>query len=114
MYGDNFLTQNADQGALRRVRRTARRMGFRPRRHLAAALARATAAAESRRSCAVRSRPQPRSGDARNRKTLLAGIGEETMSRSTARAVDASLSYSNEPDLSVDAFIDVLRRSTLA
>jgi predicted N-acetyltransferase YhbS len=36
------------------------------------------------------------------------------MSRSAARAMDLSLSYSNEPDLSVDAFIDVLRRSTLA
>ena len=36
------------------------------------------------------------------------------MSRSTARALDASLSYGNEPDLSVDAFIDVLSRSTLA
>jgi predicted N-acetyltransferase YhbS len=35
-------------------------------------------------------------------------------SRSTARALDASLSYGNEPDLSVDAFIDVLRRSSLA
>ncbi len=36
------------------------------------------------------------------------------MSRSTARAVDSSVTYSNEPDLAVDAFIDVLRRSTLA
>jgi GNAT superfamily N-acetyltransferase len=36
------------------------------------------------------------------------------MSRSTARAMDVSLTYSNEPDLPVDAFIDVLRRSTLA
>jgi predicted N-acetyltransferase YhbS len=36
------------------------------------------------------------------------------MSQSTARALDVSLTYSNEPDLPVDAFIDVLRRSTLA
>ena len=36
------------------------------------------------------------------------------MSRSMARAVDSSVTYSNEPDLAVDAFIDVLRRSTLA
>jgi predicted N-acetyltransferase YhbS len=36
------------------------------------------------------------------------------MSQSTARAADVSVSYSNEPDLSVGAFIDVLRRSTLA
>jgi predicted N-acetyltransferase YhbS len=36
------------------------------------------------------------------------------MSRATARAIDSSVTYSNEPDLTVDAFIDVLRRSTLA
>jgi predicted N-acetyltransferase YhbS len=36
------------------------------------------------------------------------------MSRSTARAIDSSVIYSNEPDLAVDAFIGVLRRSTLA
>jgi GNAT superfamily N-acetyltransferase len=36
------------------------------------------------------------------------------MSRMAARAADTSLTYSNEPDLAVDAFIDALRRSTLA
>jgi predicted N-acetyltransferase YhbS len=36
------------------------------------------------------------------------------MSRATAQAIDSSVTYSNEPDLTVDAFIDVLRRSTLA
>jgi predicted N-acetyltransferase YhbS len=36
------------------------------------------------------------------------------MPRATARAIDSSVTYSNEPDLTVDAFIDVLRRSTLA
>jgi predicted N-acetyltransferase YhbS len=36
------------------------------------------------------------------------------MSRMAARAVDASVTYGNEPGLAIDAFIDVLRRSTLA
>ena len=36
------------------------------------------------------------------------------MSRATARRSDDTLFYDNEPDLAVDAFIDVLRRSTLA
>jgi GNAT superfamily N-acetyltransferase len=36
------------------------------------------------------------------------------MSRVMARTADDTLIYDNEPDLAVDAFIDVLRRSTLA
>jgi predicted N-acetyltransferase YhbS len=36
------------------------------------------------------------------------------MARAMARTVDDAVTYSNEPDLTVDAFIDVLRRSTLA
>src|SRR5260221_105686 len=36
------------------------------------------------------------------------------MSRAMARRADDTLIYDNEPDLAVDAFIDVLRRSTLA
>jgi len=36
------------------------------------------------------------------------------MSNAIARRTDPGVTYSNEPDLPVDAFIDVLRRSTLA
>lgn len=36
------------------------------------------------------------------------------MSRAMARTAEDGVRYSNEPDLTVDAFIDVLRRSTLA
>jgi GNAT superfamily N-acetyltransferase len=36
------------------------------------------------------------------------------MSRTTAHRADDTLIYDNEPDLPVDAFIDVLRHSTLA
>ena len=36
------------------------------------------------------------------------------MSSAMARRADDTLIYDNEPDLGIDAFIDVLRRSTLA
>jgi GNAT superfamily N-acetyltransferase len=36
------------------------------------------------------------------------------MSRAMARLADDTVTYCNEPDLAVDAFIDVLRRSSLA
>ena len=36
------------------------------------------------------------------------------MPRAMVRIADEGVTYSNEPDLAIDAFIDVLRRSTLA
>src|SRR6266851_2423618 len=113
MYGYNILAPGLAAAASAGLGAAHPGAGHRPTRRVGPARPRAPAPADDRRPRPRRSRPHPSRSAGRGRAAPLARL-RRAMSRALARAASDAVTYGNEPDLSVDAFIDVLRRSTLA